>query len=90
MWATDAMGNNTWPKPQMLAGTITDVTTMVHFEIENIKREKRTNAELANKLNDVAMVVQQQLAITIITNLRKDPRTANRLAVQTNAAQMET
>ena len=56
-WAVEVMETGKWPKPQVLAGSITDVIGVVEAEIDRIKREKRTDKD--NNLDDMMQVAQQ-------------------------------
>ena len=60
-WATEVTESGKWPKPQVLAGNVRDIISMVQVEVDNIKREQTTNGEPDDKLNDVTMVIQQHI-----------------------------
>lgn len=57
-WAVGVIETGIWPKPQMLAGSITDVTSVVQMEIDRIKREKIIDTD---EKQDEMMQVAQQL-----------------------------
>ena len=60
-WALEVIKIQRWPKPQMVAGTITGVTNVVQAEVARITRENGNNIANTNSgYKDVLDVVQQQ------------------------------
>ena len=62
-WAVQVLETGVWPRPQILPGSITDVTGIVQLEVDKIRKEKQHSDNIGDnnddKFKDVLSTIQQ-------------------------------
>ena len=77
-WAMQVLETGVWPKPQMVAGSISNVTGIVQAEIDTIKKERQFDSRInANGFNDILQALPHNGVIQPISqNIPGSPDSA--------------